>query len=295
MWQRHRGLRDHGLLDRATVAALAVPMRRRVDTIRLALQRMRDASVGGDDHLFLVTIPAFRLDVWRDAKLVRSHRVQVGRGIKRRGRRWVPGSWTPQIGSQLKFLVLNPEWVVPSSIRREYRPKIKRDPDYLAKHGFEERTTARGTTLVMRAGAGNLLGRVKFLFANDHLVYLHDTPSQWQFSRPRRTTSHGCVRVQHAEELARYLLKIDRPEGFTTRSWGKLMARVSNKWKPLRSVIRIELVYWTADVTATGQVRLYPDVYHFDEPDRRRWQAADAARLQGLPGNPPASVGMRAP
>ncbi|MCO4761448.1 MAG: L,D-transpeptidase family protein [Myxococcales bacterium] len=281
-WQRDRGLRDHGLLDKATLRAFAVPMSERVTTIRLALQRVRDTAVRATGDVLVANIPAFRLDVWRDGKLMRQHRTQVGKGIKRRRGRWVPGLKTPLISSRLRYLVLNPEWVVPTSIRREYRYKVKRDPDYFAKHGFEQRTSKAGTTLVMKAGAGNLLGRVKFLFPNQHLVYLHDTPSQWAFQRPRRTTSHGCVRVQDADKLAQYLLKQPHKRAITEKKWDKMMKRYINKWKPLRRKVDVHLVYWTADVGANGRVRFYPDVYHNDSPDRARWAAADRARLEGL-------------
>ena len=216
--------------------------------------------------------------MWRSGKRERRHRTQVGKGVRRRRGKWVPGLRTPLISARLQFLVLNPEWVVPSSIRREYRWKIKRDPDYLIKHGFE----MRGSTMVMKSGPGNLLGRVKFLFTNPHLVYLHDTPSQWAFHRTRRTLSHGCVRVQHAEELARYLLTHERGRRYTTRRWDEYMKRVTNKWKYLRKPIAIHVVYWTAEVTRKGAVRFLPDVYGHDTADLKQWQAADTARLTGL-------------
>lgn len=279
-YQRDRGLLDRGLTDAATLAALRTPMASRVMELRLNLQRMRDSAIGHPTHHFVANIPAFRLDVWQDGAVVRSHKIQVGKGWRRRARRWVPGHRTPLLTDRLRFVVLNPEWVVPSSIRREYRWKIKRDPDYLRKHGFEMRVSPGGaTTLVMKAGGGNLLGRVKFLFPNPYLVYLHDTPTQWAFHKTRRTMSHGCVRVQHAQDLARYLLSLGRTRRYTNRSWDKLMKRVTNKWKPIRAEVTIQLVYWTADVAAGGRVRFYPDVYRLNGADFRAWREADLRRL----------------
>ena len=57
-----------------------------------------------------------------------------------------------------------------------------------------------------RSGAGNSLGRLIFRFPNKFSVYLHDTNSRSAFNRDRRTISHGCVRVQHPFDMARFVL-----------------------------------------------------------------------------------------
>ena len=62
-----------------------------------------------------------------------------------------------------------------------------------------------------KPGAGNALGHVKFLFPNPHDVYLHDTPADALFFREGRALSHGCIRLEMPEELARYMLR-DKPE-----------------------------------------------------------------------------------
>src|SRR5690606_20598061 len=56
------------------------------------------------------------------------------------------------------------------------------------------------------SGDGNALGRVKFMFPNRFNIYLHDTPAKSLFSRPERTFSHGCTRVQDPPLLAEYVL-----------------------------------------------------------------------------------------
>ncbi len=286
-WQRRHGLKPHGLIDGATRDALDTPTRVRVQQIELALQRMRDTGLGSEDHFLVANVPAFEVSVWRAGQHVRTHRTQVGRGVKRVRRGWIAGNRTPLLSMRLRFLVLNPEWVVPTSIRREYRWKIRKDPEFLAKNGFEMRKAkGGGERMVMLSGEKNLLGRVKFLFPNPHLVYLHDTPSKRSFSLTRRTRSHGCVRVEHAEDLARYLLEQDGHRKFNTRRWAKLMDRSVNKWKPLRKHVGIHLTYWTADTTAAGAPRYFPDVYRFDPRDRARVEAVDRARLAGAVAGP---------
>jgi len=60
-----------------------------------------------------------------------------------------------------------------------------------------------------RPGPRNALGAIKFVFANPHLVLLHDTPSQELFEQTDRSFSSGCMRVEHPFELAELLLERD--------------------------------------------------------------------------------------
>lgn len=287
-WQYDRGLRPAALVDARTLAALRVSMSERVEQIRLSLQRMRDTGVGQSDVFLVANIPAFRVDVWREGKLARSHKTQVGKGsrrVRRAGRLVrIPALRTPLMSTRLRYLVLNPEWNVPSSIRREYRHKVKKDPDWFEKNGFEQRVSSNGgESLVMKSGPQNLLGVVKFLFPNQHLVYLHDTPSQAAFNLPVRLRSHGCVRVQDAPELARDLLSADRGRRVTDRQWRKLMDGAVDKWISLRRPPAIHLVYWTADANDQGRVRFYPDPYDYDGHDQAIAQQVALARLDGPP------------
>lgn len=268
-FQRRHGLRPTGLLDATTRRAMDVPVTTRVDQIRLSLQRIRDASIGGDARYGIANVPAFRVDFYRDGALWRSHATQVGKATRK--------TRTPLLQADLRYLVLNPEWIVPTSIQREIRRKVAKDPDYLRKHGYREYP---GGKMVMGAGAENLLGAVKFLFPNEHLVYLHDTPNQWAFRLPKRLQSHGCVRVQDALQLARALLDEDEADDapISDRRWKKMRAQAEDKWLALKHPFRMNLVYWTADAVplSNGEVelRFYPDVYRYDARDRK--QAEDA-------------------
>ena len=62
-----------------------------------------------------------------------------------------------------------------------------------------------------KPGGQNALGHVKFLFPNPYDVYLHDTPADALFARQGRALSHGCVRLEQPDALARYLLR-DKPD-----------------------------------------------------------------------------------
>ncbi|GEM_PF-3521518 len=292
-WQANRGLRPSGVVNKPTRMALDVPMTSRVAQIRLAMQRIRDTEIAATEDFLVANIPAFRLDIFRQRKLSSSHLTQVGKGIKKvrrtvRGRKrwlWVPGMRTPQVSSTLRYLVVDPEWVVPSSIRREYRFKIAADPDWPAKNGFEMRPASNGGNyMVMKSGEKNLLGRVKFLFPNTHLVYLHDTPKQRGFKYPVRLRSHGCVRVERAGELARTLLTADRGKRWSEKKWEKYLEDNDDKWLRLKKPLAVHLVYWTADATDDGRVRFYRDVYKYDARDQRKTIDVARAGLDGLHG-----------
>ena len=52
-----------------------------------------------------------------------------------------------------------------------------------------------------------MMGRIKFMMPNDLGVYLHDTPLRHFFARADRRISSGCVRLEDAPRLARWLFR----------------------------------------------------------------------------------------
>jgi hypothetical protein len=128
----------------------------------------------------------------------------------------------------MTYLVVNPDWTVPPTIlRNDSLPAIKRDRAYLDKQRMDviERNgrvvdpstidwnniTAKNFPYMLRQRPGptNALGRIKFMFPNEHFVFLHDTPSRELFNRDERAFSSGCIRVEHPFELAEILLRGD--------------------------------------------------------------------------------------
>lgn len=271
-FQADRGLRATGLVDRTTRAELDRPLAPRVEQIRLALQRMRDAAVGQEPAVLLVNLPAFRLDLWRSGHLERSHAVQIGLAFERVKGRRVEGRRTPLLTAQVSRVVIDPAWFVPGSILPEVYQEFERDPEYMARNRFQFRTDERTgkPMLVMNAGPENLLGQVKLDFPNPHLVFAHDTTSQWRFQLPVRLTSHGCIRVHRATELARALLSADQGVPWTAEKWQALRKKHDEKPIRLKTAVPIRTVYWTAEIGPAGQVRFLPDVYALDGQDRVR-------------------------
>ena len=113
------------------------------------------------------------------------------------------------------------------------------------------------------------------MFPNQFNVYLHDTPADSLFARASRSFSHGCVRVEDPEALARYLLH-DQPEWTETRI-REAMHAGEEKHVKLKQAIPVYLGYWTVSADADG-VHFRDDVYGID----RRQAALVAERTSRL-------------
>jgi murein L,D-transpeptidase YcbB/YkuD len=56
-----------------------------------------------------------------------------------------------------------------------------------------------------KPGPQNFMGRIKFMFPNQFGVYLHDNPRRELFKQSTRYFSGGCVRLEDAWRLSRWL------------------------------------------------------------------------------------------
>jgi murein L,D-transpeptidase YcbB/YkuD len=161
----------------------------------------------------------------------------------------------------IKAVVFNPPWNVPADIAaREVWPRIRRDPGYMAREGYVVRP---GGGLQQLPGPRCALGNIKFDLSNPFGVYLHDTPSRSLFARDSRTLSHGCMRLEKPNALAKRLLAGD-PAWPETRidfaiAGGKTVRA------PLLAPVPLYVFYWTAFVDTDGQVEFRQDVYHWDD------------------------------
>jgi murein L,D-transpeptidase YcbB/YkuD len=59
--------------------------------------------------------------------------------------------------------------------------------------------------LRQKPGPNNFMGRIKFMFPNQFGVYLHDNPRRELFKQSTRYFSGGCVRLEDAWRLSRWL------------------------------------------------------------------------------------------
>ncbi|HKR86894.1 MAG TPA: L,D-transpeptidase family protein, partial [Phenylobacterium sp.] len=96
---------------------------------------------------------------------------------------------------------------------------------------------------------------------NPYAVYLHDTPSKSTFNQAQRTASHGCVRLEHAVELARTV--VGEEPGSSEGRVDRILASGRTARMKLARPIPVRLMYLTAVPKDDGIVFL-PDVYGWD-------------------------------
>lgn len=254
--------------------ALADPaMAQQAGQIALNLERWRWMPDDFGDRYMLVNIPSFHLDAYDGGRSALQMKVVVGTTEHK----------TPIFSDRMTTTVFSPYWNVPDSIvEGETAPAAARDPDFLARNNIEIlRVSKSGKTPVdpstikwddpeelkglafrQKPGASNALGHVKFLFPNPYDVYLHDTPADALFARQGRAFSHGCVRVEQPEALARWVLQ-DSPE-WTDEKIAAAMHAGEEEQVKLKQTIPVHIVYFTAWADDSGTVNFIPDVYGYD-------------------------------
>jgi murein L,D-transpeptidase YcbB/YkuD len=203
-----------------------------------------------------VNIPDYALTLTRGNAVVHRTRVVVGK----------TKTPTPIFSNRMQFVVVNPYWNVPPSIlKKEMLPKMAQDPTYLARNGYEVVYHHGQMSVRQPPGERNALGHVKFLFPNQHAVYLHDTPSRSLFAADKRAFSHGCVRVDQPFSLAEAVL--GRERGWSEERVRRLVGG-SERTITLPEPLPIHLEYFTAYVDETGRLVTREDIYGYSEKVR---------------------------
>ncbi len=270
-YQQTHQLVEDGEVAGGTLWSLNVPAERRVSQILVALDKWRETPLAADadEEYIWVNIPEFYAELRDGSELISRWKVVVGR--ERRGRDSLgnPRGQTPRFSDTLEYIVFNPYWNVPNQIRvEEYEPQIAADPNWLADNGFEIAVDGSREWLRQMPGPGNALGQVKFLFPNQHDVYMHDTPSRQYFERPVRNYSHGCVRVHEPLELAAVLLERDRDwEPSRARRYvERMLEQREEQWLSLVDPLPVHLVYVSVAVDDDGRPNFLADPYALDRP-----------------------------
>lgn len=271
-FQARHGLVVDGVVGKDTLRALNVPVETRIAQIRVNLERARWVLHEIEGDFVLVDIAGFQVMYVQDGKMSWTSRVQVGKPYRK----------TPIFKSAIRYLVLNPTWTVPPGIlAQDILPAVKQDPQYLRQRNISvidragkrvnpdsldwARYTARNFPYQLRQepGPSNALGRIKFIFPNPHLVYLHDTPSKSLFQRTDRAFSSGCIRVEKPVALAELLL--NDADKWDQEDIMKAIASKKTRTIFLPKPVPIMLLYWTVGFDAEGRVRFKKDVYKRDK------------------------------
>jgi len=288
LFQENMGLNSDGVAGPATIKAINVPAAERLKSVVVAMERERWLSIDRQDRYVWVNLTDFTARIVDGGEITFETRSVVGaNSFDRR---------TPEFSDIIEHMVINPSWNVPKSIaRNEYVPAMIASQGDAARHlqiiDGSGRVVPRETIdwtvvtpsyfpfdLKQPPSGGNALGRVKFMFPNQHNVYLHDTPSKSLFAREQRAFSHGCVRLQKPFEFAYALLAMqeDDPEGV----FHSVLRSGRETTVKLESPVPVHLVYRTAFSDLRGHMGYRADVYG---RDAELWAALQAEGVS-LPG-----------
>ncbi|HLI20202.1 MAG TPA: L,D-transpeptidase family protein [Stellaceae bacterium] len=261
-FQATHGLPVDGAVGKLTLAALNISPALRARQIRWNLERWRSLPRIDAPERIEINAAAATATLFADGEPVRVMKAIVGASVHP----------TPVLRARMRSVLLNPPWIVPSSIiKNEIRPMLLKDPNYLQRFGFSYQEINGSKELVQHPGPGNSLGLVKFEMPNADDVYMHDTPERRLFALSRRYISHGCVRVEDPRELARILIDSDK---WSRDAIDAAIATGQTQKIPLRKTLPVYALYFTAFVDPDGTVEFRDDVYGRD----RRLAEALAAR-----------------
>lgn len=268
-FQSRVGLSTTGTVTKATLAALNVPIDRRIRQLETNVVRLRTWS-GNLGHRYVVAnIPAAMVETVENGHVATRHAAGVGK-IDRQ---------SPLLQTKIPEVNFNPTWTVPASIiRKDLIPKMQKEPNYLTENKIRiigpsgeippERVNWRSdeaTRYTFRQDPGgefNSLGFVRINIPSPHGVYMHDTPSKGIFGDDYRFVSSGCIRVQNVRDYIAWLLKEtpgwDRAKiDEVIASGERINARISNP-------VPCYWVYVTAWATPDGGVQFRDDIYNKD-------------------------------
>jgi len=269
-FQVRHGLAATGGVTARTIAALNVPVQKRIKQLEASLERLDNMTFAFGPRYVVVNIPAAFAEAIENDAVVRRYRVIVGKTEKP----------SPTLTADITSVNLNPTWTVPSSITEtEISAHMRKDPGYLARMHMEVRdahdnpidpqavdwsgTHAPNFTVRQQNGAWNALGAVKIDMPNAYSVYMHDTNQRNLFSDDYRFDSHGCSRVDNVRDLAAWLLK-DQPK-WSRAAIDAAIATGERHDIPVTRKIPVAWIYLTAWMTRDQTVQFRNDTYHQDE------------------------------
>lgn len=244
--------------------------------LRVNMRRARFLPANG--RYVLVNTAAQRLYMYENGQVVDWMRVVVGK----------PHQQTPMMAAMIRYTAINPYWNVPPDLTAErIAPHVVkggvgylRDQGYVVLSDWSEaarpadpskvdwEAVAAGRIQIrvrQNPGPDNAMGRMKFMFPNPHGVYLHDTPNKELLNEAARLFSGGCVRLEDAPRLAKWL-------------YGKPLQIKSKKPEQpidLERPVPVYLAYLTA-VPSGGQIVFFDDIYG---KDRSQLALANKGRL----------------
>ena len=270
-FQSRHGLAPTGTVTPRTLAALNIPVQKRIKQLEASLERLENMNFGFGQRYVVVNLPAAFAEAVENDHVVRRYRVIVGKTEKP----------SPTLTAEITSVILNPTWTVPSSISKtEISAHMRKDPGYLARMHMDvldardvpidprsvDWSGARTPNFTVRQQSGtfNALGAVKIDMPNPYSVYMHDTNQRNLFSEDYRFDSHGCSRVDNVRDLAAWLLQEEMPK-WNRAAIDAAIATGQHEDIALPKKVPVAWIYLTAWMTKDQIVQFRNDIYDQDE------------------------------
>ncbi|MFK8022218.1 MAG: murein L,D-transpeptidase [Pseudomonadales bacterium] len=271
-FQSRHGLINDGMLDLQTRRTLRVPLAKRIEQLRVNLERWRWLPRELGERYLLVNTAGGYADLIENNARKLTVRTIAGR----------PYRATPSLSSKITRLVVNPSWGVPHRIAVEDLLPMQQNNNQFFTNKAIRVFSSKGTELDTSTinwsavsarnfpyrlrqdpGTDNSMGRIKFVFANEFDVYLHDTPNKILFELPSRSFSSGCVRVEEPLLLAKSLIAEDS-NALSVLEDSSRSNNADTTNVGLINPVPIYLVYMTAWVDEKGLLHFTTDRYGRD-------------------------------
>ncbi len=275
-FQRRNNRSDDGILGPNTLTELNRDPDEKLAILRLNLHRARLIPDEPGERYLIVNIPSSRVIAFTDGEDPELD-MKVIVGAEANERR------TPVFRDVMKTVEFRPFWNIPVSIARdEIVPKARDDHGYLARKNFEIVSSYEASETISvssgslskveqgelllreRPGPHNSLGQVKFLFANDYAIYLHDTPKDELFDESQRDFSHGCIRVERPADLAAFVLG---PQGWDEERISEALESGETQPVSVEEPVNVYIIYMTAFPEwqrDDRKIGFFPDLYERD-------------------------------
>lgn len=277
-FQKEVGLKADGVIGPATLRAMTGHTSGdKIEKLIIAMEQSKWLPDDLGSRYVFINQPAYRVYYHQNGQEQFSMRVVVGS----------PSHQTFFFQDEIQTVEVNPYWGVPQSIIiNEMLPKLRRDPSYLDRMGYQVEVSGRAVSstavdwysstqsVAVRQppSSDNALGELKILFPNAHAIYMHDTPQKSFFQRDMRALSHGCVRLAEPRKMAAAVL------GITEQELAGKIAQGKNQAIQVPQKFPVYVAYFTAWPNKDGHVEFFDDVYGRDASVKKAFDITSKAR-----------------
>ncbi|UTJ06796.1 L,D-transpeptidase family protein [Arcobacter roscoffensis] len=256
--------------------------------LNLNIERLKVLKDYKSNDFIQLNIPSYNFSLYENGKNVKSFGTVVGSKKNQ----------TPILSSKLSYFIVNPTWNIPSSIaKKSIIPKALKDKKFLKKKNIvirEKRYDLDAKKVkfsevkwdkylkedvkyipykfIQLPSKTNGMGRVKYMFKNDHAVYMHDTIGSWRFKIPKesiRAVSHGCIRLEHPISLMKHITKKYTPK--TYKSVRYIYDNEKTDSISLSKKLPLHITYITSYIK-DGKLKFTDDIYGYDKIQKLNYE-----------------------